>query len=862
MTEFNDNAPLDQMLAERSAYSECTLKASAEHPNSRRMMRRLLSILLLILTTGVSAQPAGTVRAQMDRIETAFDVHFVYDSGLPVEQPSKVTVNPQKSLRQNLTALFRGTGIDWSIKKKYVVLTRINEVSSRPLPVTPPVVTFETDTIVAASITGHIDRDMNFTQTGLTKLDGAAFQRAFAVFSTPDVLKTLQALPGVASGTELLSNLYVHGGDGSDNLFLLDGVPLYQICHLGGIFSAFNTDAIETLDFYKSGFPARFGGRTSSVVDITTKDGSFQDYKGLFSIGLLESRLQFEGPVVKERTSFNIALRRSWADAVLYPVCWFNNRNVPTTNNWYGYAFTDLNVKLTHKLSDQSRLSAHLYVGSDRFKWEQLSAWRLTAPDADGIERSSQHQDTTRVLLRWGNVLLSAHWDKDLSDKMHLHLSGYGSGTRSRTDYLYGESFLDGLMDREDTQEQIQGRGILDDLGLTAHLDWRLRNGHHFRFGGNAIRHNYRPRFAYSENRVVIDGDSIRTAAYEASVYAEDEIRVSRRLTANAGLRNTLYYVDGHAWNSLEPRLALKFQCAPFLSFKASYAAMSQFSHQAATTYLDLPTNTWLPSCALIPPMRSRQVAGGIFVRLPNAMHLNVEGWWKRMDNLIEYNGMNSFFPRVSNWEQGFKTGKGRSYGLETDFGYETPQLTVNFFYTLSWNERFFADSWPDWYRDRNDNRHKLTWQANWRINEKWELYGAWHYHSGNRISVASQYVQGIYIQPDNFYIHDPQTGERVPASAGRWVYEKPNNVKLPDYHRLDIGINRHRKTRRGNEVVWNFSVYNVYCRLNLLYAVVKIKGNEYPGDQRYQDMDAVSFVAQGYGIIPIVPTLSYTLKF
>ena len=155
------------------------------------------------------------------------------------------------------------------------------------------------DTIKAASITGLIDRNTNFTQTGLTKIDGAAFKRAYAVLSSPDVLKTLQTLPGVASGTELLSSLYVHGGDGSDNLFLLDGVPLYQICHLGGIFSSFNTDVIETLDFYKSGFPARYGGRTSSVVDVRTKDGSFTDYKGQFAIGLLEGRLQFEGPIVK-----------------------------------------------------------------------------------------------------------------------------------------------------------------------------------------------------------------------------------------------------------------------------------------------------------------------------------------------------------------------------------------------------------------------------------------------------------------------------------------------------------------------------------------------------------------------------------
>ena len=839
-------------------------------------MKKAVVFLFLCLPLILSGQPRVTLKSQLDSLEAAFDVHFVYEASLPLDIPARVAVNPDRTLRQNLANLLRDTDIAWTVKKRYVVLTIKPAVAGRPEPAAPPAAAaaaeafLSVDTLAAASITGRIDRDMNFTQTGLTKLDGAAFRRAFATFSSPDVLKTLQALPGVAAGTELLSNLYVHGGDGSDNLFLLDGVPLYQICHLGGIFSAFNTDVIESLDFYKSGFPARYGGRTSSIVDITTRDGDFTAYHGTFSLGLLDGRFQMEGPLVRGKTSFNFALRRSWADAVIYPICWFNNRHSHISNgdesDWYGYAFTDLNAKVTYRFPDQSRLSASLYVGRDRFKWEEFSSWRLTTTDMEGIDRISRHQDTTLVRLNWGNILLSAHWDKSLSNGMHFRLTGYGSGTRSREDYAYNAVDSDGLSPVQDeTQEQIRGRGILDDLGLTANVDWRPHPGHHVRFGGNVIWHNYRPRFAYTENRAIVDGDTVRTSAYEASIYAEDEIRLSRRLTVNAGLRNTLYFTASRSWNSLEPRVALKWQGASFFSLKASYASMSQFSHQVATTYLDLPTNTWLPSVASIPPMRSHQISGGAFFRFPYAMHLNVEGWWKRMDNLIEYSGMNTLFPRLTVWEQDFKTGKGRSYGMEVDLGYETQRLAVNLFYTLSWNERLFVEVWPDWYRDRNDNRHKVTVQANWRINDKWELYGAWNYHSGNRVSVADQYVQGIYTRfdKDSYYYHNRETGEVTPNAVGRWVYEAPGNVKLPDYHRLDLGVNRHRKTRRGNEAIWNFSIYNAYSRINPLYAVVKLKGNEYAGDTRYRDFfKTVSFVGQGYGIIPIVPTFSYTLKF
>ena len=820
-------------------------------------MKRALVLLLLLLPFSLWGQSQdATVKARMDSLERTFGVHFVYDASLPVEAPTAFEVDAAASLRQNLERLFGGTGIRWQLKKKHVVLTPAEAAAplrqAPAMPADPAVLSPSVDTLPAASITGRIDRDMNYTQTGLTKLDGAAFQRAFSALSTPDVIKTLQALPGVASGTELLSNLYVHGGDGSDNLYLLDGVPLYQICHLGGIFSAFNTDAIETLDFYKSGFPARFGGRTSSVVDITTREGDMRDYHGTFSIGLLESRFQIDGPIVPEKTSFNLAVRRTWADAVLYPIAWYNNlnRKANEPETWYGYAFIDLNARLTHVFADKSRLSAGVYVGRDRF--------RFSLRDDLQYEFASA-RDTTQVLLRWGNVLASADWKKTLDNGMHLHLIAYGSDTRSLE--RYEESSFGSYGGGE--QEKIDGHGLLDDLGLTAHLDWNPTPVHHVRFGSGAIRHAYRPHFAYERNWDVMDRDSLRRASYEVSVYAEDEMRLAPWLTANAGLRNTVYFSDGRTWNSLEPRLALKMQCTPALSLKASYASMSQFSHKVATTYLDLPTDCWLPSGAEVPPMRSRQFAGGLYARLPHDMHLNVEGWWKKMDNLIEYSGMNTFFPRLTDWERHFRTGEGRSYGLEADFGYETRALTVNAFYTLSWNERFFRDIWPDWYRDRNDNRHKLTLQANWRINEKWELYAAWNYHSGNRMSLATLYAQGIWIQDENRLRQLLYGGDFVFNTAERWVYEAPNTVKLPDYHRLDFGFNRHRKTRRGNESIWNFSLYNVYCRLNPLYALVRRQGQAAnTGDDSYLIREKIAFSVRGYGIVPLIPTFSYTLKF
>ena len=814
-------------------------------------MRKIVSIVMLALFTCAAFAQGGTLKDGMKAVSEHYGVHFAYDSSLPVNAPYVGQSFKGKSLRSSLRELFYGSDIEWNVDGRYVMLTAAKPLSTVPI---------QMDTIKAASITGIIDRDLNFTQTGLTKLDGAAFNRAFAIFSAPDVLKTLQALPGVASGTELLSSLYVHGGDGTDNLFLLDGVPLYQICHLGGIFSSFNTDVIENLDFYKSGFPARYGGRTSSVVDVQTRDGNFEKYKGVFSLGLIEGRAQIEGPIVKGKTSFNVAVRRSWADAIMYPACLIHNLNENKgrtngeSNTVFGYSFTDLNAKVTHKFSDSSRLTANFYWGNDAFNLNEEDKTVYN-------DKSIGHIiGTDNLNMSWGNTLASVNWKNQFSDGLQTVVTGYWSGSRAKI-ALTTKSDIDmdytnlGYRSEIEETQTLSNHNVLDDAGVRADALWKPNTSHTLRFGACGIWHSYRPDYTYSEVLVqngfeekYAQNDTVRAYGWEGTLYVEDEMRLTGWLRANVGLRNTLYGSSGKVWNSLEPRLALKVQCSPDVNIKASYSEMSQFSHQVASTYLDLPTNCWLPSGDRVKPMRSRQVAAGVYGKLPLNMHLTVEGWYKTMDNLIEYTGMNTYFPRLDDWEENFKIGKGRSYGMEVDFGYETEALMLNAFYTLSWNERFFEDIWPTWFRDRNDNRHKITLQANWRINGKWELYGAWNYHSGNRMTVPTHYIQGMYYGVEDYTLRS------------LWVYEEPNNVKIPDYHRLDIGANIHGKTRRGHEYVWNISIYNVYCRINPIYASAERKGMK-RSDPTF-DPGYVSFIGKGYGIVPIVPSFNYTIKF
>ena len=355
------------------------------------MKRTLLHALILLVTSLLpslaSAQTAAgqgaapTLKSGMEALHQIYGVNFVYDSSIALDIPAKgKPMKAYSSLEAGLEALFSGSGIDYEIMKKYIVLTKAGS-KKKPKDYTI-FIEEQHDTINESVITALIDPKRNSTQTGLKRIDSKDLNSGFALFSTPDVIKTLQMQPGVSSGTELLSGFYVHGGDGSDNLFLLDGVPIYQVSHLLGLFSSFNTDVISSLDFYKSGFPARFGSKLSSVVDVTTKDGDFNEYHGLFGIGLIDGRLQMEGPLWKGKTSFNVGMRRTWTETLTLPIFAFVNKFNKPDKVGARYAFTDLNAKITHKFSETNKLSANFYTGRDVFRFKSDNFMSYNEEDA------------------------------------------------------------------------------------------------------------------------------------------------------------------------------------------------------------------------------------------------------------------------------------------------------------------------------------------------------------------------------------------------------------------------------------------------------------------------------------------------
>ena len=683
------------------------------------------------------------------------------------------------------------------------------------------------DSLEASRITAVREKMRNTTQTGLMRLDAKELKSGVSVFGSPDVIKKLQLLPGVAAGNELMSGLYVHGGDGNDNLFLLDGIPLYNISHFGGLFSSFNTDVIDNLDFYKSGFPARYGSRLSSVVDVETREGDMQRYHGSFSLGLIDGRLQLEGPIVKGKTSFNLGLRRSWMDLVTTPAIWYANRRNgadETVNG--GYAMSDFNARLTHRFAPGNTLNLCFFTGLDN----------LHAGLTEQVHESGHSgENLMKFGVKWGSLTASASHQYEFSKKLKAKNVLYYSQSTSNTGYEFSFwTWADGdsVTSMDDTN-----KGYVKEVGLKSDWDWYPDAFNHVRYGLSVLKHWYHSGRNFTSTSpgtdgqpsILEDSDALGYRSFEPAIYAEDEIFLRYNLTLNLGVRYALFKTGKKVYHSPEPRVALKWMLSNTLSAKLSYTRMSQFAHLVAALYMDLPSNSWMPSTDSARPMLSDQVAGGLYFTPHKHVKINLEGWYKTMNHLLVYNGSNTFTPPLTEWEKSFAEGEGKSYGLEWESTYDNGKVALSAYYTLSWSLRRFDALYGDWFPDRNDNRHKINLVASWHFAKNWNVFANWNYHSGNRITFPSHFIE--------------KDGSRT------YIYDAPYNTQLPAYHRLDVGLDWAKTFGNGHSLSINLSVYNAYNHLNASLAFL----------ESHEDG---TFSGTAYGLIPIIPTISATYKF
>ena len=625
-----------------------------------------------------------------------------------------------------------------------------------------------------------------------------------------DLLKTLQLLPGVKFGNEGSAGLYVRGGSPDQNLILLDGVPVYNVSHLFGFLSVFNSDALHSMELIKGGIPARYGGRLSSVLNITMKEGNLKERQGVFALSPIAGRFTYEGPIKKDTSSFIISARRTWLDAIAAVALLPQDRTL-------GYNFYDLNAKYNHRLNARNRVYVSFYTGRDRF-FDTFN---------DGADRSTFN-------FRWGNLTAVARWNSIINAKLFMNTS------LSYSSYNFFQEYR---VEQEGTDFFSQTRSRIQDGTLRTDFDYALGPSHALKFGIQLTQQRFRPDVVQlvnaSADTTFNNQDFID--ATNAEVYAEDDITLSERVSVNVGLRASAFGVNGRTYANLQPRLAGRYQISSTQSLTASYTNMVQYLHLLTNSSLGLPTDLWVSSTENIAPQRAEQVALGFTQGLRNGMYqVSVESYYKRMRNLIAYrDGANYLFQNGEDWQNKVVAGDGDAYGVELLIDKKRGKLTGWLGYTLSWANRWFAEidngrTFPFRY----DRRHDVSLLVSYELPKDRLLSFTFVYATGNAITLPTARYQGV--RPPNWEYAD--YGQS--AFDDRVLLGQRNNYRMPAYHRLDVSYQRRKETKRLNHRTWIFSLYNAYSRLNP-YFLYESNGK-----------------LKQYSLFPIIPSVTYRLEF
>jgi len=663
------------------------------------------------------------------------------------------------------------------------------------------------------------------------------------LFGEADVLKAIQLLPGVQNGSEGSAGMYVRGGGPDENLLLLDGVPVYNVNHMLGFFSVFNPDALKNVTLYKGSFPAHFGGRLSSVVDIRMKEGDMQKYHGNASIGLISSKFNFEGPIVKDKLSFNLSYRRTYGDLLIKPALWIASWSTPEISKLsVGYYFYDFNAKLNWKISDKDRLYLSFYTGDD--------AIYFGVKNKDFMSDSTQYTHRIKLNWKWGNKVAALRWNHVVSQKLFMDASvnytqyrhNLGMNLTEEDTYLPTNTVSKNVFD------MVYKSGI-NDLTAKVDFDYTPLPNHEIRFGGNYTYHIFRPevqsiQMSESQQSLVdtVTG-SPNVYAHETALYAEDNMTFGDIFRMNLGVHYSTFTVEGKTYQSVQPRVSTSLMLASNLSLKAGYAYMTQYVHLLSNSSLSLPTDLWVPVTAKIVPMNAHQWSVGAFYELPRLFDISVEGYYKTMDNLLEYKDGASFFGSSERWDEKVCMGKGWAYGVELLVQRSFGKTTGWIGYTWAHSKRQFdregqiinnGKVFPAKY----DRRHDISVTVQHKFSDSFDLSGTWVFSSGNCGTLGTQVYEGL---PNDW-------GEFQHINA-----LERNNFRMGNYHRLDLGANMHFPLNPGL-LTLNFSVYNVYNHNNpfLVYT-------DYVYDESTQQAEKKLMQVS---IFPIIPSFSLSYKF
>lgn len=672
----------------------------------------------------------------------------------------------------------------------------------------------------------------------------AQIKKIPALMGEVDVLKALQLLPGVQSGGEGQSGLYVRGGSPDQNLILLDGVPVYNASHLFGFFSVFNVDAIKDVKLTKGGFPARYGGRLSSVIEINMKEGNSKELRGAGSIGLVASRLTVEGPI-SDNTSVIISGRRTYIDLIARPLIKksFEEQGNGASGN-AGYYFYDFNGKINHKFSDKDRVYLSVYTGRDKFYLNE------TYNESTGSLRDFSK---TEVGLGWGNITSALRWNHLWSNKLFSNLavtySRYNFDTSAADEYEFGT-------DRENfSLNYLSG---IDDFAMKMDFDYVPNPDHFIRFGASTIFHTFKPGKFDLNIESVSDFDDFRldtvigqdnVVAFESAMYIEDDMKIGDVLKLNAGLHFSTFSTSEKTYTSIQPRLGMRYFLPGDIALKGSFASMRQYVQLLTNEGIGLPTDLWLPTTASVKPQDSWQVGLGLAKTFNKEYEISIEGYYKEMKNLLAYKEGSSLF-QLNDWQENVTQGDGQSYGLEFFVQKKKGKLSGWVGYTLSWSWREFDElNLGRRYPFKYDRRHDISIVASYEFNKRINMAATWVYGTGNAVTLANSKYAGFtpgLSFPELPYVNTQNLEH----------YENRNNFRMRSYHRADIGINFVKEKKRWTRT-WSLGAYNVYNQQNPFFLFTS-EDTEIDANGNFSSETKLKQAS----LFPIIPYFSYNIEF
>lgn len=691
-------------------------------------------------------------------------------------------------------------------------------------------------------VKGKAEDNVKSTNIGTLALDIDEIKTLPAFMGEVDIIKTIQLLPGVSSASEGGQGFYVRGGGPDQNLVLLDEAIVYNAAHLFGFFSVFNADAVKSVNLIKGGMPAEFGGRMSSVLEVSMNEGNNKRFRVKGGIGLISSRLTLEGPIVKDKGSFIISARRTYIDLIMKAA-------IPESSPFSGtsYYFYDFNLKANYKLGEKDKIFLSGYYGKDEFSY-------------------GNKEDAFNVRMPWGNGIASLRWNHLFNSKLFMNVTG----TYSNYLFKFGS---------EQDQFRFEIKSGIEDWGGKVDLTYFPNTRHKVKFGSHYTFHTFSPIGVSAESGdVVFDtGLAQKLRSHETAIYLSDEFDVNEFIRINAGLRYSTFshvgpftryikgdissqdsiieYADGELikfYHGLEPRISARFLLKDKSSIKAGYSYNYQYVHLTSLSAVSLPTDIWYPTTDIAKPQIGWQGSIGYFRNFSqNLFESSVEVYYKGMNNLIEYKEGAIPGDNVNDNTDNLLTfGKGKSYGLELFFKKVSGQFTGWIGYTISRTDRTFPDlNNGETFAAKYDRRHDVSVVLSYKLNQRWLFSSAFIFATGNTLTLPSSwYVQGQELL---------------------FNYGERNATRMVPYHRLDLSATWYSKqfkevknpdtgevTQQKKKLTHNvaISVYNAYNRANPYFLYVDNDGDFLAGDFEIKVKQVTLF--------PIIPSVTWNFEF